>query len=170
MKPIDMYCRLVAAALLLVVGAAQAALAPVAELTLNYHESAEKQMPDGGYLFARCELLGSGDGAATGVLQGRVGWDLYEDQRSDDLHPTQFRGYIERQGKRHPFQIIGVFTPEAGKPIRRWYLTGTIVFDDAALFPARHAPVTGYVETGVWRHHYTVWATMPQEVSAGPSR
>ncbi len=150
---------LVAAALVLITGAALAAPKAVAELTLTYQESAKKQMPDGGHLFAHCELLGSGDGAATGALQGRVGWDLYEDHSRDDLHPTQFRGYIERQGKRHPFQIIGVFTPEAGEPVARWNFTGTVVFDDAALFPARHAPVSGYVETGVWRHHYTVWAT-----------
>ncbi|MGH8248438.1 MAG: hypothetical protein ACREUU_18620 [Gammaproteobacteria bacterium] len=136
---------------------ALAAPKAVAELTLSYQESADQQMSDGGRLFARCKHLGSGDGTATGALAGRIGWDLYEDQSRGDLHPTQFRGYIERDGERHPFQIIGVFTPEAGKPIRRWKLTGTIVFDDGTLFPTQHAPVTGYVETGVWRHHYTVW-------------
>ncbi len=153
----DVFCGFVGAALLLTADAALSAPAAVAELTLNYQKSAERQMSDGGHLLARCRYLGSGDGAATGAVQGRIGWDLFEDQTRDDLHPTQFRGYLERGGMRHPFQIIGVFTPEAGKPVRRWTFTGTIVFDDAALYPARHATVSGYVEAGVWRHHYTVW-------------
>ena len=153
----DFFVRGLALASLLAADVALAAPRPVAEMTLTYHSSTKKQMPDGGHLLARCEHIGSGDGTATGILAGHVGWDLYEDQSGDDLHPTQFRGYVEREGKRHPFQIIGVFTPESGTPIRRWKLTGTIVFDDATLIPARHAAVTGYVETGVWRHHYTVW-------------
>lgn len=159
MKPAarNAFRGILAAAFLLTAGAALAEARAIAQLTLNYQKSADKQMSDGGRLFARCQHLGSGDGAATGALAGRVGWDLYEDQSRDDLHPTQFRGYIERDGKRHPFQIIGVFTPEAGRPIRRWKLTGTIVFDDDILFSTQHAAVTGYVETGVWRHYYTVW-------------
>ncbi len=142
-------------ALWLLWGSAMAEPKAVAQLTLNYQKSMDKQMPDGGRLFARCQHLGSGDGAASGALAGRLVWDLYEDQSRDDLHPTQFRGFIERDGRRHPFQIIGVFTPEAGKP--RWKFSGTLVFDDDKLLPAQHAPVAGYVETGVWRHHYTVW-------------
>ncbi len=140
--------------------AVQANAAPraVAELELNYQKSAEKWMSDGGHLLARCRYLGSGDGSAKGAIAGRAGWDLYEDQSAQDLHPTQFRGFIERDGKRHPFQIIGVFTPEAGEPTRRWKFTGTIVFDDGALLSSRHAPLSGYVETGVWRHRYTIWA------------
>ena len=129
---------------------------PVTELSLIYQKSADKQTSDGGHMLARCRYLGSGNGAATGALAGRIAWDLYEDQSRDDVHPTQFRGFIERDGKRHLFQIIGIYTPEAGEPIRRWKFTGTIVFDDRALFPALHAPVTGYVEAGVWRGHYTV--------------
>lgn len=153
----DCFRGLFVATLFVTMNSALADPKAVAELSVTFQRSLDKQMSDGGHLLARCRYLGSGNGAATGVLAGRVGWDLYEDQSREDLHPTQFRGFIERDGKRHSFQIVGVFTPEAGKPIRRWKFTGTIVFDDRALFPALHAPVTGYVETGVWRHHYTVW-------------
>ncbi|MGH8529512.1 MAG: hypothetical protein ACRETN_06655 [Nevskiales bacterium] len=152
----DFFRGFLVVALMLLAHSALAAPKAVAELTLNYQKSADRQMSDGGHLFARCQYLGSGDGTATGAIAGRVGWDLHEDQSRDDLHPTQFRGFIERDGKRHPFQIIGVFTPEPGQPIRRWKLTGTIVFDDNALFTGQHAPVTGYVETGSWKHRYTV--------------
>ncbi len=159
MKPAarNVFQGILAFAFLLAAGAAVAAPKAVAELTLNYQKSANKQMSDGGRLFARCQHLGSGDGAATGALAGRIGWDLYEDQSRDDLHPTQFRGFIERDGQRHPFQIIGVFTPDGLEKTRHWYLSGTIVFDDERLFGARHAAVTGNVQTGVWKHHYTVW-------------
>lgn len=143
--------------MLLMANPAAAAPRAAAELTMQYHKSADRQTTDGGCLFAKCEYLGSGDGAGTGKLAGRISWDLFEDQSRDDLHPTQFRGFIERDGERHSFHIIGVFTPDGLGKALRWYLSGTIVFDDERLLGARHAAVTGDVQIGVWKHRYTVW-------------
>lgn len=126
-----------------------------AVLTLEYRESDGKWTGNDKALFGM--YLGSGRGAASDALEGTIAWDLYEDQSRDDMHPTLFRGFIERDGKRHPFQIIGVFTPDGLAKSRHWFLSGTIVFDDNTLLGVRHAPVTGSVETGVWKHRYTVW-------------
>ncbi len=127
----------------------------VAVLTLEYQQSERKSINDGKALFGI--YLGTGTGVANGALKGTVAWDLYEDQSRADMHPTLFRGFIERDGKRHPFQIIGVLTPDGLKKTRHWFLSGTIVFEDSKLLGVRHAPVTGSVETGVWKHRYTVW-------------
>lgn len=148
---------LAATLILLLAGPATAAPRGVAELTLQYRESAGRQVAEDGLLFAKVEYLGSGDGSGSGKLAGRVGWDLYEDQSNDDMHPTQFRGFIERDGVRHPFTLIGVFTPDGLEKTRHWYLSGAIVFDDERLLGARHAAVTGNVQAGVWKHRYTVW-------------
>lgn len=137
-------------------------LTAVAELTLNHRPDQSKVIPDGEPVFGN--YLGSGDGAATGVLSGRIGWDLYEDQTRTNAHPTLFRGLIEKDGKSHPFEIVGVFTPEPAhgpEELQRWSLSGAIVFETDALTGARHAPITGEgvrrAQDG-WRHRYTVWA------------
>ena len=142
-------------AVLLAPAPSLAAPRSAAVLTLEYRQSDGKWIADDKVLFG--SYLGSGRGAASGVLEGTVAWDLYEDQSRDDMHPSLFRGFIERDGKRHPFQIIGVLTPDGLEKTRHWFLSGTIVFEDSKLLGVRHAPVTGSVEAGVWKHRYTVW-------------
>jgi len=142
---------------LLFTGTATAALRPVGELTLQYQKSAERRTTDGGHLLAHCKYLGSGDGTGTGALAGQIAWDLYEDQSRDDMHPTQFRGFVERDGNRHPFHVIGIFIPDPAQPVERWQFAGTIVFDDAHPLGVRAAAITGSVQAGVWKHHYTIW-------------
>ena len=141
---------------LLISGAAFANPQLVAQLALEYQQSQQKWVPEEQPLFGK--YLGSGDGSASGTLAGRFVWDLYEDQSRDDRHPMLMRGFIERDGRRYPFQILGVFTREAPDNPRRWLHSGTIVFDDSQLLGTVHAPVTGTaVQTDTWRHQYTVW-------------
>ncbi len=151
-------------AALLAAATSFAAPQPAATLELQYQQSDQKVLTDGNALFGH--YLGTGTGVATGALQGTVQWDLYEDQSLDDLHPAHFRGFVERAGKRYPFQILGVYTPDgtetvvtpAGhETIRYWSLSGTIVFEDDALLGVRHAPVTGSVDTSVGTVRHTVW-------------
>jgi len=124
-------------------------------LVLQYQPSDGKWISDGTALFG--VYLGSGRGVASDSLAGSVAWDLYEDQSRDDTHPSLFRGFIERDGKRHAFEIIGVLTPDGLEKTRHWFLSGTIVLQDRELLGVRAAPVTGSVAAGVWEHRYTVW-------------
>jgi hypothetical protein len=136
---------------------ADAVAAPrsVAEFTLQRQESQPKWIPEGKPLFG--DYLGSGDGSGSGALVGRIDWDLYEDQSRDDRHPAWFRGFLERNGHRFPFEIIGVYTPDSADR-RRWRLSGAISFDDSHLLGTLHAPITGTFEGSTKRAHYTIWA------------
>jgi len=140
------------------------ALQPAAELTLQYQQSDSTWVDDGEALFGH--YVGSGRGIATGALQGTVRWDLYEDQSRNDLHPALFRGFVERAGRRHQFQIIGVYTPEGSEKLvtpaghetfRRWTLSGTVILEDSLWLGARHAPVTGSVDISLGTARHTVW-------------
>jgi hypothetical protein len=144
-------------ATLLLPGLSIAAPQPAATLMLQHRPSDGKWISDGNALFGA--YLGSGGGVATDALAGAITWDLYEDQSRDHTHPTLFRGFIERDGKRHAFEIIGVFTPDGLATPRRWFLSGTIVLEDDKLLGVRAAPVTGSgsAETGVWKHSFTIW-------------
>ena len=136
---------------------ANAVAAPqaVAELTLQRQVSQPKWIPDGQPLFG--DYLASGDGSGSGALAGRIDWDLYEDQSREDRHPAWFRGFIERDGRRYPFEIIGIYTPDSAD-LRRWRISGAITFDDNHLLGMIHAPITGTFEASTNSAHYTVWA------------
>src|SRR5579863_1236606 len=127
----------------------------VAELSLHYQASQPRWVPEKQPMFG--EYLGSGDGSGSGVLAGGVDWDLYEDQSLIDRSPAFFRGFVERDGHRHPFQIIGIYTPESADR-RQWRISGVIVFDDSQLLGELHAPITGTFEASTGSAHYTVWS------------
>ncbi|MBT8102049.1 MAG: hypothetical protein HKN35_10855 [Woeseia sp.] len=138
---------------------------PVMTMALKYQQSERKWFRDRAPLFGI--YLGTGDGTAAGRLSGRVGWDLYEDQERADFHPAHFHGFIEVDGERHAFQILGVYTPAStdaavtpdGKTHPRiWTLSGTIAFDDASVLGARHLPVTGTADLNTWTASYSVWS------------
>ena len=147
--------------------ALEAAPSAAATFTLEYQQSERKWNRDGEGAFGK--YLGTGTGTGTGALQGRIGWDLYEDQSRDDLHPAHFHGFVERDGKRHPFQVIGVFTPvELDKSktwgsdlgashASHWTLSGTIVFEDESVLGARQGTVAGAVDLTEMKGKYTVW-------------
>jgi hypothetical protein len=126
------------------------------ELTLQRQPSQPKWIPEGPPLFG--DYFASGDGSATGVLTGRIGWDLYEDHSRQDRHPTLFRGFLERDGRRYPFEIIGIYSPD-GADGRTWRISGAITFDDSHLLGTPHAPITGTYEAATKSAYYTVWVT-----------
>jgi len=43
----------------------------------------------------------------------KVAWDLYEETSAEERHPAFLRGFLERDGQRYPFEIIGLYTPES---------------------------------------------------------
>jgi hypothetical protein len=109
---------------------ATAAASPkqVAEFSLHARASQPKWVPEEHPLFG--DYLASGEGEGSGPLIGHFLWDLYEDQSRDDRHPAFFRGFVEREGRRHSFEIIGVYVPVSADR-RRWQLSGAITFADA---------------------------------------
>ena len=135
--------------------------APIAQLALHHEPGANQFVPNAAPVFG--QYLGSGDGTATGVLGGRIVWDLYEDQTQSNAHPAFFRGVIEHNGASYPFEIIGALTSETPRaPVerQRWSLSGVIVFDGDAPMGARQALVAGETvlhATEGWRHSLTVW-------------
>jgi hypothetical protein len=143
-------CAAIVVAGLLPIGAVAAPKAT--ELSIAYHASQAKWNPEAP-LFG--EYIGSGDGSGSGALAGVVHWDLYEDQTLPDQHPAFFRGVVERNGQRHPFKMIGIFTPESADKMH-WRLSGTIVFDDAQVLKARHAPIVGSFDGTTGTAHYTI--------------
>jgi len=139
-----------------VIGAAAALAAPqqAAQLSLHGLPGHAKWLPDAPPLFG--SYLASGEGEASGELSGRFVWDLYEDQSREDRHPAWFRGYLERDGKRYPFEIVGIYTPDSADR-RHWRITGTITFDDGQLLGVPHAPIMGAYEANSRSALYTVW-------------
>ena len=150
-----------AASVLAVVGnfsiAAGALAAPqqVAELSLHGLASHPKWIPKEQPLFG--SYLASGDGEATGAVVGHVFWDLYEDHSRSDRHPTFFRGFVERDGRRYPFQIIGVYTQESADP-QRWRISGVITFADKTVLGTAHEAFTGTRDASTRTSHFTIWA------------
>src|SRR5690242_1094482 len=67
--------------------------------------------------------LASGDGEGSGALAGRIVWDIYEDQSLRERHQTFFHGYLEREGRRYRFEIVGIYTPESTDR-RKWKFAG----------------------------------------------
>lgn len=139
---------------------------PVLALEFVYQQSERRWFRDRPAFFET--YLGTGNGQATGRLEGWVGWDLYEDQKRDDFHPAHFHGFIEQDGQRHEFQIIGIYTPISddsavtpdGKTHPKlWALSGAIVFEDTTVLGARHLPVTGVANLETWTASYEVWET-----------
>jgi hypothetical protein len=145
---------LVFAGSFIIAAGATASPRAVAELTLQRQPSHPKWIPEKPPLFG--DYLASGDGSGSGALAGRLEWDLYEDESRDDRHPAWLRGVIERDGRRYPFEIIGVYTPDPADR-RRWRISGAIAFDDARLLGALHAPITGAFEASTNSARYTVW-------------
>jgi hypothetical protein len=150
--------RLAASALAAVGNLAMAAgalAAPqlVAELSLHGLVSHPKWIPEEQPLFG--SYVASGDGEASGALVGHVFWDLYEVQSRDDRHPTFFRGFVERDGHRSPFQIIGIYTPESADE-RRWRISGVITFADKTVLGTAHEPLTGTRDASTRTSHLTL--------------
>ena len=151
--------RQLASALALVstfVGSVSALATPqrAAELSLHGLPGHPKWLPDEPPLFG--SYLASGEGEASGGLVGRFVWDLYEDQSHEDRHPAWLRGYLERDGRRYPFVIVGIYTPDSADR-GRWRISGTITFDDSKLLGAPHAPITGRYEANSNSARYVVW-------------
>jgi hypothetical protein len=145
---------LVVAGSFIITAGALASPRPIAELKLQRQESQPKLTPERPPLFG--DFLASGDGRGSGALAGRIKWDLYEDQSRDARHPAWFRGALERDGRRYPFEIIGVYTPDPSDP-SRWRISGAIAFDDTRLLGTLHAPITGTFEGSTNSARYTVW-------------
>jgi hypothetical protein len=150
-----------AASVLAVVGnfsialGALAAPQQIAELSLHGLASHPKWIPEEQPLFGK--YLASGDGEASGALVGHVFWDLYEDQLREDRHPAFFRGFVERDGRRYPFEIIGIYTPDSADR-QRWRISGVITFADKTVLGTAHEPFTGTREASTRASHFTIWA------------
>lgn len=139
----------------LIVGvAAVAAPKQVAELSLHGLPSHPKWIPDEPPLFG--SYLASGDGEGSGALAGRVFWDLYEDQSGDDRHPAFFRGIVEQDGRRYPFEIIGIYTQESTDR-QRWRISGVITFADGHVLGTAHEPMNGTWDATTRTSHFTIW-------------
>jgi hypothetical protein len=150
----QLICMLALVATLMMGGGAIAAPQPIAGLTLHPQPSQSKWFPDQQPLFG--DYLASGDGSGSGLLVGKMAWDLYEETSSEDHHPAYFRGFLERDGKRYPFEIIGLYTPES--PDRRqWRITGAITFTDSHMLGMRQASLTGAFDAGARMAHFTIW-------------
>lgn len=125
---------------------------PIAEMMIRAQPSLPKWFPDKP-LFG--DYVASGDGSGSGALAGHIVWDLYEEERKT-RHISWFRGFVERDGQRYPFEITGVYTPLTADR-RRWQLSGAIAFDDDHLLGTSYATITGTFEADTVSAHYTVW-------------
>lgn len=127
----------------------------VAESSLHGLPSHPKWIPEEEPLFG--SYLASGDGEASGAFSGHIFWDLYEDQLRNDRHSAFFRRFIERDGSRYPFQIIGIYTQASADP-QRWRISGVITFADKTALGTAHEPFTGTRDSGTRTSHFTIWA------------
>jgi hypothetical protein len=151
-------CRvyaLVAAASVLIGGGAAAEPQRFAEFVLHGLPSHPKWLPEEQPLFGH--YLASGDGETAGAIVGRVFWDLYEDHSQADRHPTFFRGFVERDGHRYPFEIIGIYTPESADKTH-WRISGAITFADKAVLGTEQQPIVGKWEASTRTSRFTIWA------------
>jgi len=127
----------------------------IAELALHAQPSQSKWLPDQKPLFG--DYLASGDGNASGALVGKIAWDLYEEMSNADHHPAHMLGFLEREGKRYPFEIIGLYTPESADR-RQWRITGAITFADSQVLGMKQASLIGTFEAATSSAKYTIWA------------
>jgi hypothetical protein len=128
-----------------------------AEVLLQYEKSQSRIMPQ--FAKAHGNYLGSGTGTVAGAMNGKVVWDLYEDQDSPKLHRTQFVGRITApDGSSIHFETAGYFVPKKGAS-DFWDLTSAVYLFSAqgpALQSLQGALGVweGDVDTRTFRHRY----------------
>jgi hypothetical protein len=145
---------LIVAAGVVTASGALAAPQQLAEMSLQGLASHPKWLPRERPLFG--SYLASGEGEASGALVGHVFWDLYEDQSRHDRHPSFFRGFVERDGHRYPFEIIGIYTPESADS-QLWRISGVINFADRLVLGTAHETLTGTWDASTRMSHFTIW-------------
>lgn len=147
---------------------AQAAEPRSAEVLLQFQKSQSRIMPQ--FAKAHGKYLGSGTGTVAGAINGKVVWDLDEDQDTPQLHRTQFVGRITAAaGSSIHFETAGYFVPRKGA-LDFWDLTSAVY-----LFCA-HGPALqslqgalgvweGDVDTRTFRHRYRLRLLEPPDRS-----
>jgi len=155
-----------AAGLLAATATAQAAEPRSAEVLLQYEKGQPRHMPQ--FAKARGKYLGSGTGTVDGAINGKVAWDLYEDQDAPQLHRTQFVGRITAaDGSSIYFETAGYFVPRRGA-LDFWDLTSAVY-----LFSAQGPTLQslqgalgvweGDVDTRTFRHRYRLRLLEPPD-------
>lgn len=147
----------IALGLLVVAAIAQAAEPRNAEVLLLYQKSQSRIMPQ--FAKAHGKYLGSGTGTVAGAINGKVVWDLYEDQDAAQLHRTQFVGRITSTDVSSiNFETAGYFVPRRGAG-DFWDLTSAVYFFSAngPALQSLHGALgvwEGDVDTRSFRHRY----------------
>jgi hypothetical protein len=147
---------------------AQAAEPRSAEVLLEYQKTLSPIMPR--FAKAHGKYLGSGSGTVAGAINGKVVWDLYEDQDAAQLHRTQFVGRITAgDGSSIDFETAGYFVPRSGTP-SLWDLTSAVYFFSAQgpAFQSLQGALgvwEGDVDTRTYSHHYRLRVLEPSDRS-----
>jgi hypothetical protein len=147
---------------------AQAAEPHSTEFLLEYQKTLSQIMPQ--FAKAYGKYLGSGSGTVAGAINGKVVWDLYEDQDAPQLHRTQFVGRITAgDGSSIDFETVGYFVPRNGAPTF-WGLTSAIYFFSAQgpAFQSLQGALgvwEGDVDTRTYSHHYRLRLLQPLDRS-----
>ncbi len=155
-------CLLVATAI------AQAAEPHSAEVLLEYQKTLSQIMPQ--FAKAYGKYLGSGSGTVAGAINGKVVWDLYEDQDAPSLHRTQFVGRITAaDGSSIDFETVGYFVPRSGTPTF-WDLTSAVYLYSAQgpAFQSLQGALgvwEGDVDTRTYSHRYWLRLLEPSDRS-----
>ena len=158
----------VALCLLTTTAIAQAAEPRSTEFLLEYQKTLSQIMPQ--FAKARGKYLGSGSGTVAGAINGKVAWDLYEDQDAPQLHRTQFVGRITAaDGSSIDFETVGYFVPRSGTPIF-WNLTSAVYFFSAqgTAFQSLQGALgvwEGDVDTRTYSHRYRLRLLEPSDRS-----
>lgn len=145
---------------------AQAAEQHSAEFLLEYQKTLSQVMPQFAKAYGR--YLGSGSGTVVGAINGKVVWDLYEDQDAPQLHRTQFVGRITvGDGSSIDFETVGYFVPRTGAPTF-WNLTSAVYFFSAQgpAFQSLQGALgvwEGDVDTRTYSHHYRLRLLEPSD-------
>ena len=154
--------------LLAVTAMAQAAERRSTEFLLEYQKGLSQIMPRFAKAYGR--YLGSGSGTVAGAIDGKVVWDLYEDQEAAQLHRTQFVGRISApDGSSIDFETVGYFVPRSGAPAF-WDLTSAVYFFSAEgpTFQSLQGALgvwEGDVDTRTYSHHYRLRLLDPSDRS-----